>query len=268
MSKVTLDMSTFKALASDTRLDILRALDGKRMSLKDISKATSLNKATLHEHLSKLHEAGLVKRKGREGHKWVYYKLSWKGECLLHPENTRIVVLFTTTFVTLFFGIVTLVNYVKGYVVGKAVNFLGSDSTLLYEAEPAGFNFIPQATYHFSDKAIAEVPLANQTNTQLSNVLLQNIKFRGVLQQGIEPKDLNWRFATDSIENFYYGTEDVVREGGDIALGDAASSVPSEMVAIVHDPALQYIAIGCIVIFAILLSIGIWRYRNNKAQKL
>ena len=92
MSKVTLDMSTFKALASDTRLDILRALDGKKMGLKDISQATKLNKATLHEHLTKLNEAGLVKRKEREGHKWVYYKLTWKGECLLHPENTRIVV--------------------------------------------------------------------------------------------------------------------------------------------------------------------------------
>ena len=70
MPKVTLDMATFKALASDSRLDILRALDGKKMSLKDIAKATKLNKATLHEHLAKLNEAGLVKRKEREGHKW------------------------------------------------------------------------------------------------------------------------------------------------------------------------------------------------------
>ena len=67
MSKVTLDINAFKALASDTRLDILRTLDGKKMSLKDISNATNLNKATLHEHLSKLNEAGLIKKKEREG---------------------------------------------------------------------------------------------------------------------------------------------------------------------------------------------------------
>ena len=114
MPKVTLDMNAFKALASDTRLDILRSLDGKHMSLKDISKATNLNKATLHEHLIKLHEAGLVKKKEREGHKWVYYKLSWKGESLLHPENTKIVVLFTTTFIALWTGIIQLMTYVKG----------------------------------------------------------------------------------------------------------------------------------------------------------
>jgi len=114
MPKVTLDMNAFKALASDTRLDILKSLDGKKMSLKDISKATNLNKATLHEHLSKLNEAGLVKKKEREGHKWVYYKLSWKGESLLHPENTKIVVLFTTTFIALWAGIIQLMTYVKG----------------------------------------------------------------------------------------------------------------------------------------------------------
>ena len=67
MPKVTLDMNSFKALASDTRLNILKTLDGKKMSLKDISKATGLNKATLHEHLTKLTEAGIVKRKEREG---------------------------------------------------------------------------------------------------------------------------------------------------------------------------------------------------------
>ena len=106
-------MGTFKALASDTRLDILKALDGKKMNLKDISKATNLNKATLHEHLTKLYEAGLVKKKEREGHKWVYYKLSWKGEGLLHPENTRIVVLFTATFIALGVGIIQLINYIQ-----------------------------------------------------------------------------------------------------------------------------------------------------------
>ena len=124
MPKVTLDRETFKALASDTRLEILRTLDGKNLGLKEISKATNLNKATLHEHLTKLHEAGLVKRKEREGHKWVYYKLTWKGESLLHPENTRIVVLFTTTFVALWIGILQLIWYIKGTILPSGGQFL------------------------------------------------------------------------------------------------------------------------------------------------
>ena len=126
MTKVTLDMDTFKALASDTRLDILRILDGKNLSLKDISNATQLNKATLHEHLAKLNEAGLVKRKEREGHKWVTYKLTWKGECLLHPENTRIVVMFAVTFIALWTGVIQLLLYAKGTIVSSGQNILYS----------------------------------------------------------------------------------------------------------------------------------------------
>lgn len=110
MVKVNLDVHSFKALASDTRLNILRTLDGKKMSLNDIARSTKLHKMTLHEHLSRLTEAGFIKRIERDGHKWVYYKLSWKGESLLHPENTRIVVLFSATFVTFFFGFSSLIG--------------------------------------------------------------------------------------------------------------------------------------------------------------
>lgn len=113
MSKITLDREMFKALASETRLNILKTLDGKNLGLNEISNQINLNKATLHEHLSKLHRAGLIKRNEREGHKWVYYKLTWKGESLLHPENTKIVVMFSITFISLFLGIVNITNFIK-----------------------------------------------------------------------------------------------------------------------------------------------------------
>ena len=113
MSKITLDLNSFKALASETRLDILRALDGKKMSLNELSEALNLNKATIHEHLMKLYEAGLIKRKEREGHKWVYYKLSWKGASLLHPDNTKIVILLTITIVSLIIGTMGFINYIE-----------------------------------------------------------------------------------------------------------------------------------------------------------
>ncbi len=113
MAKVTLDRDAFKALASDTRLMILRSLDGKKMTVTELSNVTKMNKATMHEHLSKLHAVGLIKRNEREGHKWVYYKLSWKGASLLHPENNRIVVMFSTTFLVLIAGIGGIINYVS-----------------------------------------------------------------------------------------------------------------------------------------------------------
>jgi len=115
MTKVTLKMDDFKALASDSRLEIIKALDGKKLGLKELSKSTKLNKMTLHEHLSKLVETGFVKRIEREGHKWVYYKLTWKGESLIHPENTKVVLLFCSTIFTLFAGIIGFVFVIKNY---------------------------------------------------------------------------------------------------------------------------------------------------------
>ena len=203
MTKLTLDMAAFKALASDTRLDILKVLDGKKMALKDISKATKLNKATLHEHLSKLHEAGLVKKNEREGHKWVYYKLSWKGECLLHPENTRIVVLFSLTFFTLFVGIMNLVNYAKGAIVGRAVNFIGSDSTALYAVEDTSselFKLGVDKAPTFSQAPIANVPLINQTVDQLSQEFARNAEIKGVLGNTIDSYDVSWAVEEGAAE--------------------------------------------------------------------
>jgi DNA-binding transcriptional ArsR family regulator len=195
MSKVTLDINAFKALASDTRLDILRTLDGKKMSLKDISNATNLNKATLHEHLSKLNEAGLIKKKEREGHKWVYYKLSWKGESLLHPENTKIVVLFATTFIALWAGIIQMIWYVRGRMTDT-----GSD---LYYAQKSG------AGSPSAEDGINSIP-----------------------------------------ERLFL---------------DGSSESTS---ALYQDPMFLYIAIACFIIFTIVLSISLWKLRENKTPKL
>ena len=132
MPKVSLDIDSFKALASETRLDILRALDGKKMSLNEITKATKLHKMTLHEHLTKLSSAGFIKKIEREGHKWVYYQLSWKGQSLLHPENTRIVVMFSVTFFTLIFGIFSFVSYIRQQPSTYARELLMGDSNKEY----------------------------------------------------------------------------------------------------------------------------------------
>jgi DNA-binding transcriptional ArsR family regulator len=86
--KVTLDAETFKALASATRLLVLRALDERRKTLTELSRELDLNKATVHEHLQLLTAADLVKKRDDEGRKWVYYELTWRGQKILHPQET------------------------------------------------------------------------------------------------------------------------------------------------------------------------------------
>ncbi len=88
-AKITLDQESFKALASDVRVGILKRLDVRRETVTDLSNLLSLSKPTLLEHLEKLQSAGLVKRVD-EGRKWIYYQLSDKGRKILHPERVAI----------------------------------------------------------------------------------------------------------------------------------------------------------------------------------
>ncbi|MEA3137181.1 MAG: hypothetical protein QOC71_1462 [Thermoplasmata archaeon] len=88
VAKITLDADTFRALASSTRLTVLKALDERRKTLTELSRDLALNKATVHEHMQLLTAAGLVKKRDDEGRKWIYYELTWTGRRILHPEAT------------------------------------------------------------------------------------------------------------------------------------------------------------------------------------
>src|SRR5213596_2627658 len=87
--KITLDQESFRALASDVRVEVLKRLHARRETVTDLSNLLGLSKPTLLEHLEKLQSAGLVKRVD-EGRKWIYYELSDKGRKILHPERVAI----------------------------------------------------------------------------------------------------------------------------------------------------------------------------------
>lgn len=97
MDRITLDRDVFKALASDTRLDILKALDVRQKTVTELAKELDLNKATVHEHLEKLAAVGLIQKIEEDvERKWVYWQLSWTGRRLLHPEKITLAVLLST----------------------------------------------------------------------------------------------------------------------------------------------------------------------------
>ncbi len=90
--RVELDKKALFALASDTRVEILRALQPMRRTVTQLAGTLEVDKAAVHRHLQKLVEGELVKK--YEDHGFVYYGLSWKARDLLSPnENTKIVVL-------------------------------------------------------------------------------------------------------------------------------------------------------------------------------
>ena len=111
--KIKLSQDEFRVLASNTRIDNLKLLDESQYTVSDISRKLDMNKATVHEHLSKLMEVGLVK-KDDSPRKWVYYRLTWKGRNLLHPERVRVMVSL---------GIMLTVIVVGAMIIAMSIDF-------------------------------------------------------------------------------------------------------------------------------------------------
>ena len=81
--KIKLSQDEFRVLASNTRIDILKLLDASQLTVSDVSRRLEMNKATV--------EVGLVSKE-ESPRKWVYYRLTWKGRNLLHPERVKVMV--------------------------------------------------------------------------------------------------------------------------------------------------------------------------------
>ncbi len=62
LDKITLDKKAFDVLASETRINILKKLDLRRMTVSELSKTLNLSKSTVYEHLEKLVDANFVKK--------------------------------------------------------------------------------------------------------------------------------------------------------------------------------------------------------------
>ncbi len=90
--KVTLEKDVFKTLASDTRINILKVLEGRRHTQSEIAHNLKFSIPTIKEHLLAMEKAGLVKRID-EGYKWKYYELTEKAKCILDPERKKVWIL-------------------------------------------------------------------------------------------------------------------------------------------------------------------------------
>ena len=96
--KVILDSRSFRALSSESRVQIMKLLEEKRLTVTELSNLLKQNKSSVLEHLEKLVEADIVRKK-EDTHKWVYYELTWRGKKILHPEITKIVIALSLTFI-------------------------------------------------------------------------------------------------------------------------------------------------------------------------
>ncbi len=100
MKELSLDKDTFKALAGETRIQILKELNERRKTQSELAQKLGLSPPTVNEHVELLKKAGLVQQMD-EGRKWKYYALTGKGKDLLNPSDTKIMLLLGTASVAL-----------------------------------------------------------------------------------------------------------------------------------------------------------------------
>ena len=112
----------------------------------------------------------------------------------------------------------------------------------------------------FIKAPIAQVPFQNLTVSDLSYTLNKNINLKGAFGNSISDSKIEW--TSFSGKTFTHGEQIIEPTGSDV------SALSESIFAVVHDPALQFMAIVCIVTFTALLIISLWRYSKNKIQKL
>ena len=109
MTEIQLDKQTFKALASSTRLEILKLLHSRKHTQSEIAEALEMSAPTVKEHLSALQTAGLIVRY-EEGRKWKYFGLTDKARGIFEPERTKILFVFIALIVSVAGGIIFAVK--------------------------------------------------------------------------------------------------------------------------------------------------------------
>lgn len=109
--KVFLPIQTFKNLVSEDTLCILQQLDTHKLSVNQLIEKTNLSRNQIKSQLQKLLDSKLIKEK--HNHQLPQYSLTFKGSSLLHPENSRILVLFTASILTLLISIGSIIHWIS-----------------------------------------------------------------------------------------------------------------------------------------------------------
>lgn len=156
--KIVLDASTFKALASGTRVSILKTLEQRRHTQSELAVVLDMSIPTVKEHLLEMEKAGLVKR-NEEGRKWIYYSLTEKAKCVLDPERKRLWIVLGFFLLSAVGAVLTISKYFSQSAM-QAGSVLAESAPRLMAAKTAAF-----------DTAADEAAVAAQTSLDATNVI-------------------------------------------------------------------------------------------------
>ena len=129
--KVSISSQTFKTLISEDTLHILHALDKHTLSLDQLENRTKLSTDQINDQLKRLSTAHVVKTKIHKNQQ-PEFSLTLKGSSLLHPETSRVMILFGASILTLTIAISGLIQWISQPVqeAEPLYYFLESDNAL------------------------------------------------------------------------------------------------------------------------------------------
>lgn len=99
-----IDSSTVKALASPTRIQILKATLNGRSTTTGISEDLEKTKSTVSTHLETLTDAGLLEKDEEEGRRRVVYTPTRKAESIIKGRRKKMQFSLATGFVAMIAG--------------------------------------------------------------------------------------------------------------------------------------------------------------------
>ncbi len=154
--KITLDRESFRSLASETRVSILKSLDRRRKTLTELSKQFGMSPSTVKEHMDNLCAAELAVQVD-EGHKWKYYELTRKGKNVLHPEYTKIWILLSASvlaFIGIFYDMLRVSGQAMMFAAERAAPAADGLSKAVEEAPLAGGEALSQTVAQAAPQAL------------------------------------------------------------------------------------------------------------------
>lgn len=95
---IKLNRKAFKALSSETRINILKSLEERRKTLTELAKDLDMKPSSMKEQLNKLRKVDLIELKDK-GRKWKYYEITRKGEKILNPYESKVMIILSTTLI-------------------------------------------------------------------------------------------------------------------------------------------------------------------------
>lgn len=91
--KLILDKQTFKALSTDTRIQILKALHDKDKTATQLAQELGITNSSIKEHLDLLKNSQLIEQEDTN-RKWKFYTLTLKAKRIVNPSQYAVTVGF------------------------------------------------------------------------------------------------------------------------------------------------------------------------------